>query len=175
MPSAGVLEQKKVVVSGLIEELRDAKSIIFVDYRGITVEQDTEMRAAMRKADVKYKVVKNNLVKLAMKELGVSGVDEVFDGPTAVAFSSSDVVAPAKTVNDFAKKITAVEIKAGIMEGKAVSLEEIKALAELPSKEALLASLASVLNENIAAFARVIDAVAKKQEVPSSATEESAE
>ena len=165
MPSISVLEQKKAVVAALGEELKDAKTIVLVDYRGITVEKDTEFRAAMRKAGVVYKVVKNNLVKLAMKDLGIDGLDSFLEGPTAIAFSTTDTVAPAKVVNDFAKKINALEIKSGVMEGKVVSLDEIKALASLPSKETLLAMLAGVLNENIAAFARVIDAIVEKQGV----------
>lgn len=163
MPSANILEAKKVVVAGLIEELKDAKTIVLVDYRGINVEDDTAFRAAMRKAGVTYKVVKNTLVKLAMKEIGVDGLDSFLEGPTAIAFSTTDVVAPAKVVNEFAKKVEALEIKSGVMEGKVVSLAEIKAIAELPSKEVLLASLAGVLNQNIAAFARAIDAIVQKQ------------
>ncbi len=169
MPSLDVLEQKKAVVSELTEELKDAKSIILVDYRGITVEEDTEFRAAMRKAGVKYKVVKNTLVKFAMNANGIDGLDKFLEGPTAIAFSTEDIVAPAKVVSEYAKKVNAIEIKSGVMEGKIASLDEIKAIAELPSKETLLASLASVLNENIAAFARVIDAIVEKQGAPAEA------
>jgi len=163
MPSANILEQKKSVVTGLAEELVNAKSIILVDYRGVTVEEDTEFRAAMRKANVEYKVVKNTLVKLAMNKNGVEGLDSFLEGPTAIAFSTEDIIAPAKVVSQFAKKFSQIEIKSGTIEGKVASLNEINAIAELPSKEVLLASLAGVLNQNIAAFARVIDAVAAKQ------------
>jgi len=178
MPSAGILEQKKAIVAEIKEELKDAKTIVLVDYRGITVEQDTEFRATLRKENVVYKVIKNNILKLVMKELGIEGVDEFLKGPTAIAFNAIDVVAPAKVVNDSSKKINALEIKSGIMEGKVVSIDEIKAIAALPSKDALLASLASVLNENITAFARVIDAIVKKDggdnaaETPAEATTE---
>lgn len=175
MPSANILEQKKVIVADLTNELKDAKTIVLVDYRGITVEQDTEFRAEMRKADVKYKVVKNTYLQFAMKANGIEGVEPFLEGPTAIAFSNTDVVAPAKVVNDFSKKVKAVEIKTGVMEGKVVSLEEIKAIAELPSKEALLASLASVLNDNIAAFARVIDAIVEKQGAPAEVAAEASE
>ena len=164
MPSESVLKAKKEIVAGLVEEFRSAQSIVLVDYRGITVEQDTEMRAAARKANVKYKVVKNTLAKFAMKELGYEGIEEFLAGPTAIAMCDDDIIAPAKVMNDFAKKIDCLEIKAAIVEGKVVSVDEVKALAELPSKETLISMLLSALIGNVAGLARAVQAIADKKE-----------
>ena len=116
-----------------------------VDYLGITVEEATNLRAELRKAGVQFAVVKNSILTRAAKEAGLEGMDDIFKGPSAVAFSNDDVVAPAKILADFAKKVEALEIKAGVVEGKVSSKEEIEALAKLPSREGLLSMLLSVL------------------------------
>jgi len=175
MPSEKILQQKKEIVSSLAESFKNAQTIILVDYRGLTVQQDTELRVEMRKAGVKYKVIKNRLAKLAFKEIGIEGVDEYLNGPTAVAYSDQDLVAPAKLVCNLAKKFEKLEIKAGIIEGKVATVDDVKKLAELPPREVLIArvlggfnapisGLVNVLNANLAGLVRVLNAIAEKQQ-----------
>lgn len=156
MPSNKILEQKKQVVTDLTEKIKSAQSIVLADYRGLTVEQDTELRNALRKAGVEYKVVKNTLTSLAMKESGIE-VDDFLTGPTAMAISSSDAVAPAKVLSEFAKKFEKLELKVGVVEGKVIDLEGVKALAELPSREVLIAKVLGGLNAPISGFVNVLN------------------
>ena len=128
MPSAKVLEEKKVAVSNLTEDLKNAVAGVLVDYRGITVEQDTELRRKFREAGVEYKIVKNSLLRFASKEVGLDELDSVLHGPTAIAFHREDMVAPAKILADYAKTNEVIEIKSGFMEGKVISLDEIKTI-----------------------------------------------
>ena len=158
MPSANVLEQKKQVVAQLVETLKSAQAGVLVDYRGITVEQDTQLRAKLREAGVEYKVVKNTLTRFAAKEVGFEALDEQLNGPTALAISTTDAVAPAKVISDFAKEVEALQIKAGFVDGKVISLDEVKTLASTPSREVLIAKIMGSLNAPISKLVRTLQA-----------------
>ncbi len=158
MPSNKILEQKKEVVKELSEKVKSAQSFILADYRGLTVEQDTQMRNALRAAGVEYKVVKNRLTSIAMKENGFEELEGFLNGPTAMAMSTTDVVAPAKVLSEYAKKFEALELKVGVVEGKVIDLNGIKALAELPSREVLIAKVLGGFNAPISGFANVLNA-----------------
>ncbi len=172
MPSAKVLESKKAIVSSLAEELRAAMMLVVADGRGLTVAEDTELRKALREAGVTYKVVKNSLVSRAAKEAELEGLDEVFTGPTAIAYSKEDVVTPAKLLQQYADKFEKLEIKGGAMEGKPVELAEIKRLASIPSLEVLHGQLVGGLVSPIAALAIYLNEIAKKCEEASAETAE---
>ncbi len=159
-----VLEQKQQVVSEIASKLKESKSTVVVDYRGLNVAQVTELRKQLREAGVEYKVYKNTLVRRATAEAGLTGLDEHLVGPTAIAFGAEDVIAPAKVLNEFAKKNEALEIKTGVIEGNIASAEEVKALAELPSREGLLSMLANVLQAPVRGFAIATKAVADQKE-----------
>jgi large subunit ribosomal protein L10 len=158
LPSNKILEQKKEIVKDLSEKVKAAQSFILADYRGLTVEQDTEMRNALRAAGVEYRVVKNRLTSLAMKENGYEELESFLNGPTSMAMSTTDVVAPAKVLSEFAKKYEALELKVGVVEGKVIDLNGIKALAELPSREVLIAKVLGGFNAPISGFANVLNA-----------------
>lgn len=159
MPNASVLEQKKAAVAELIEKLKAAQAGVLVDYRGLTVEEDTKLRAKLREAGVEYKVVKNTLTRFAIKEVGYEEMDEQLNGPTSLAISAEDPVAPAKVISDFAKTNENLTIKAGFLDGKVISLDEIKTLANTPSKEVLIAKIMGSLNSPISALARTLQAL----------------
>lgn len=174
MPSEKILEQKKQQVSEMIDKFQRAASGVLVDYRGLTVEEDTKLRAELRQAEVEYAVVKNTLTRFAADEVGFNEFDPILNGPTALALSFSDVVAPAKILVEYSKKNEKLEIKGGFIEGKVVSIDEINALASLPSKDVLVAKLlgsmkspiqgfANVLNGNLSGLARVLQAIADKK------------
>ena len=164
MPSEKVLQQKQQIVADLSEKLKTAAAGVFVDYCGLTVEEDTELRNKLREAGIEYAVVKNTLTKRAANEAGFSEFDEILNGPTALALSFDDVVAPARVLAEFAKTKDVFEIKAGFMEGKAMALDEVIALSKIPSKDTLYAMLAGGLNATIAGLARAINAVKEQQE-----------
>lgn len=164
MPSEKILEQKKVVVNELSSNIKSAMTVVFADYRGLTVEQDTELRSALRKAGVEYKVVKNTLTNFAAKENGLEALEPMLHGPTAMAYSTTDVVAPAKVMSEYAKKFEKLELKAGVFEGKVVDVKVINSLASLPSRETLLTQLASGLNNIIAGLAISLNAVKEQKE-----------
>ncbi len=159
MPSANVLEQKKQVVADLVELLKSAQAGVLVNYRGITVEQDTELRTKLREAGVEYKVVKNTLTRFAANEVGYQELDEQLNGPTALAVSTTDPIAPAKVIADYAKKVEALEIKAGFLDGKVISLDEVKTLANTPSKEILIAKIMGSMNAPISKLVRTLQAL----------------
>ncbi len=165
MPSAKVLEQKKQVVAELAERLKNSAAGVLVDYKGINVEQDTKLRRNFREAGVKYEVVKNTLLKLAVREAGLDELEAVLDGTTAIATSADDAVAPAKVFKDFVKENSTLEIsfKSGFADGKVLSIDEINALADLPSREALLTMLASALLGTVRGLAVALNAVAEKK------------
>ena len=140
-----VIETKQQVVTEIADKLRASKSTIVVDYRGLTVSEATELRKQLREAGVEFKVYKNSLTRRAAESAEMAELNEFLTGPNAIAFSNEDVVAPAKVLNDFAKDHEALEIKAGVIEGKLVTLDEVKAIATLPSREGLLSMLLSVL------------------------------
>ena len=159
MPSANVLEQKKQVVAELVETLKSAQAGVLVDYRGITVEQDTKLRTKLREAGVEYKVVKNTLTRFAANEVGFQELDEQLNGPTALAVSTTDAVAPAKVISDFAKEVETLQIKAGFVDGKVISLDEVKQLANTPSREVLIAKIMGSLNAPISKLVRTLQAL----------------
>jgi len=161
---SSAIETKKVQVQEIADKFQAAASVVVVDYRGLTVAQVTELRKQLREAGVEFKVYKNTLARRATEIVGVSGINEFLTGPNAVAFSNEDVVAPAKIINEFAKKNEALEIKAGIIEGNVSSAEDVKALAELPSREGLLSMLLSVLQAPVRNFALATKAVAEQKE-----------
>lgn len=158
------IENKQVQVQEITEKFQGAASVVVVDYRGLNVAQVTELRKQLREAGVEFKVYKNTLTRRAAEAAGLEGINDVLVGPNAIAFSNEDVVAPAKIINEFAKKNEALEIKAGIIEGAISSVEDVKALAELPSREGLLSMLLSVLQAPVRNFALATKAVAEQKE-----------
>ncbi len=159
-----VIETKQQVVTEIADKLRASKSTIVVDYRGLTVSEATELRKQLREAGVEFKVYKNSLTRRAAESAEMAELNEFLTGPNAIAFSNEDVVAPAKVLNDFAKDHEALEIKAGVIEGKLVTLDEVKAIATLPSREDLLSMLLSVLQAPIRNLALATKAVADQKE-----------
>lgn len=160
---AVVREEKAQNVQEIAEKLRESKSAVLTDYRGLTVKQLTELRKLCRDAGVDFKVYKNKLAQRATAEVGVSGLDQYLTGPTAMAFAKDEVTA-AKILNDFAKKNDKLELKGGVVDGQVMGEAEIKTLAELPSREGLLSMLLSVLQAPVRNFALAVKAVAEKQE-----------
>ena len=162
--SEAIIAKKAQQVSEVAEQFKNATSVVVVDYLGITVEQATNLRTELRDAGVQFAVVKNSILSRAAKEAGLEGMDDIFKGPSAVAFSNDDVIAPAKILADFAKKVEALEIKAGVIEGKVSSKEEIEALAKLPNREGLLSMLLSVLQAPVRNTALAFKAVADQKD-----------
>ena len=193
MPSQKVLQEKEQIVAGIAEQFKTAVSGVFVDYCGLTVEEDTQLRNKFREAGVEYKVIKNTLTCRAAKEVGFDALEPILNGPTALAISMTDEVAAAKVIADFAKKHEQLEIKGGFLDGKVLELAEVKALAATPNRETLLAKLLGSLNAPISNLARTLQAlvdngvepadivVEKKEEAPAeeapaeAAAEETAE
>ncbi|AKP02364.1 MULTISPECIES: 50S ribosomal protein L10 [Companilactobacillus] len=159
-----VLAQKQAEVDEIAKQLTGAKSVIVVDYLGLTVEQATEMRAELREQNATMQVVKNTILRRAAEKAGVEGLEKFFVGPTAIAYSEEDPVGPAKIAAKFAKDVDAVEIKGGIIEGKAASLDEIQELATLPDRDGMLSMLVSVLQAPVRDFAMVVKALADKED-----------
>ncbi|MEK3936985.1 50S ribosomal protein L10 [Sporosarcina sp. FSL W7-1349] len=159
-----VLEAKQAVVGEISDKLKASASVVVVDYRGLNVSQVTELRKQLREAGVDFKVYKNSMTRRAAEAAGLEGLNEHLTGPNAIAFSTEDVVAPAKILNDFAKKNEKLEIKAGVIEGTIATEADVKALAELPSREGLLSMLLSVLQAPMRNFALATKAVADQKE-----------
>ena len=142
MPNAKVLESKKTVVDALSEKIQNATSAVFVDYKGITVAQDTELRNQFRAAGVEYSVVKNTLTRFAANKAGYTEFDELLNGTTSMAYTTEDPIAPARVICEFAKKNkNVIKIKGGMVEGKVLSVAELMSFGELPSKNALVAQV----------------------------------
>jgi large subunit ribosomal protein L10 len=159
-----VLEQKKQVVQEIAEKIRNAKSIVLVEYNGLTVDMANELRNKCREAGVEYKVYKNTLMRFAFEELGYDGITPNLEGPNAIAFSYEDEVSAAKVTNDFAKTSNdTIVIKAGIAEGRVMNASEVTALASVPTREILIAQLAGVLQGNIRNLAYMLDQISKKE------------
>jgi large subunit ribosomal protein L10 len=157
------LEVKKQVVLEVKEKFEKAQGIIFYDYRGLSVEEVTDLRNQFRAAGVEYHVIKNSMLKRAADLLEIKGLDEYLAGPTAVAFGYSDPVAPAKVLTEFVKKLkNKTEIKSGLLNGKVITVAGIQSLADLPSREQLLAQLAGTLNAPITGFARSLSGIISK-------------
>ncbi|GEN31962.1 large subunit ribosomal protein L10 [Cerasibacillus quisquiliarum] len=161
---SNVMETKKQIVEEITEKFRNSQSTVLVNYRGLDVAEVTELRKQLRDAGVDYKVYKNTLARRAAEAAGLSELTETLVGPTAIAFSDEDVVAPARILNDFAKDHEALEIKGGVIEGEIASLDDIKELASLPNYEGMVSMLLSVLQAPIRNFAYVTKAVAEQKE-----------
>lgn len=160
MPNASVLEQKKAIVAELTEKLQNAASGVLVDYKGITVAEDTALRNELRKNNVEYAVVKNTLTRFAAQNAGLGDLSDSLNGTTSLAISHEDPIAPMRVINKFAKQFNGAKftIKAGFVDGKVISVDEIKALAELPSKEVLLSMLLSAMQGPVRGLAVSLDA-----------------
>ncbi|WP_046213355.1 50S ribosomal protein L10 [Paenibacillus wulumuqiensis] len=164
MANAKVIQAKQEAVEVVATKLRESVTTVVADYRGLNVAQVTELRKQLREAGIEFQVLKNTLVRRATESADLTELNEVLSGPTAIAFSKDDAVAPAKILNDFAKTNDALELKGGVVEGRVVSAEEIKALAALPSREGLLSMLLSVLQAPVRNFALAVKAVSEKEE-----------
>ena len=164
MPNAKVLESKKAVVEALTAKIKESTSVVFVDYKGITVAQDTELRKQFRDAGVEYSVVKNTLTNFAAKNAGYD-FSKVLNGTTAMACTTGDPIAPARIVCEFAKKNKiALSIKGGIVEGSVLSADQLNGFGELPSKNALVASVLGTFLAPISSLAFVLDQVRIQKE-----------
>lgn len=159
------LEIKKQAVAEIKEKFEHAHSVVVVEYKGLSVENATELRAKFRAEGVDYCVLKNTLVKRAANELGIDSLDSFLEGPSAFAFGMKDAVAPAKILSEFIKKdkTESITLKTGLLGKDALTVKQIEALAALPSREVLLARLLGSLNGTIASFVRVLEAIRKKQ------------
>ena len=162
MPSAKVLEQKKVTVAELIEKLKAAQAGVLVDYRGLTVSEDTELRRKFREAGVEYTVVKNTILGRAIDGTSLADMSSALEGTTAIATSKDDYVAAARILGKYADKNDNFSLKSGYLDGEVISLEKLDALAKLPSREVLLATVLSAFNAPIASFARAVQAIVDK-------------
>lgn len=160
----GVREEKKKTVDEIADILKESKSMILADYRGLNVADITELRKQLREAGVHFKVYKNTLARRATSDTDYTELDEHLVGPTAIASSKEDVVAPAKVIHNFSKKHEEIEIKGGILEGQVVSVDDIKSIASLPSQEGLLSMLCSALQGPIRSMALATKAVADQKE-----------
>ena len=168
MPNAKVLSEKQAIVEALTERLQGATAGIVIDYKGITVAEDTTLRAEMRKEEVEYTVVKNTLLRFAAKNVGLEALDSVLNGTTSMATSDADPIAPMRIVNKYAKQLgdKKFTIKGGFMDGKVLTMDEIMALAELPSKETLQAQALGMMLAPITSLAIVLKAIAEKDNAP---------
>ena len=156
------VELKQPVVQAIAEDVKDAVSVVLVDYRGLTVAEDTEMRKQLREAGVVYKVCKNTMMKRAFEGTDFAQLDEYLEGPNAIAISKEDATAPARVLADFAKKAPALEVKAGVVEGNFYDEAGMKAISSIPSREVLLSKLLGSLQSPITNLARVLNQIAEK-------------
>ena len=167
MPNAKVLSEKQAMVTALVDVLKNANSGVLVDYKGITVAEDTALRKELRENGVGYAVVKNTLLRRALDDAELGELDEVLNGTTSLAVSNDDPIAPMRIVNKYAKQMgDRFNIKAGFMDGKVLPLEDVLALSELPSKDALLAQVLGMLLMPLTQLAAVTKAIAEKQGAP---------
>lgn len=164
MSKASVLARKEELVNDITKKFQDAQAVIVVDYRGLTVGEVTDLRKQLRDAGIEMRVLKNTMLRRAAEAAGLEGMEDIFKGPTAVAFSNEEVVAPAKIMAEFAKTAENLEIKGGVLEGKVASVEEINQIATLPSREGLLSMLLSVLQAPVRNTALAVKAVATQKE-----------
>ena len=172
MPNAKVLESKKAVVEALSAKMKEATSVVFVDYKGISVAQDTELRKQFREAGVEYSVVKNTLTNFAAKDAGYDFA-EVLNGTTAMASTTGDPIAPARIVCEFAKKNkNSLSIKGGVVEGSVLTADQLNGFGELPSKNALVASVLGTFLAPISSLAFVLDQIREQKEGGAPATAE---
>ena len=167
MPNAKVLSEKQAIVAALTEKLQNAAAGVIVDYKGITVAEDTALRADCRENNVEYAVIKNTLLRFAFNNVGLNELDDQLNGTTSLAVCMDDPVAPARVIADYAKKLNGkFEIKGGFMEGKVVSLETVNALASIPALPVLQAQVLGTMLAPISALARVLKQIAEKDGAP---------
>lgn len=153
------LEVKKQVVAEIVDRLERTHGAVLVDYRGLTVQEDTALRKQCREAGIEYKVLKNHLVARAAQEIGIEGLESTLKGPTAIAFSYTDPVAPAKVLSEFVKKAKKMEIKSGLLGKSVLDVKGVAALSELPPKEVVVAKLLGTLNAPVSNLVGVLAAV----------------
>ncbi len=171
------VELKKPIVDEIAENVKDAQSVVLVDYRGLTVAQDTELRTQFRTAGVVYKVYKNTMMNFAFKGTEFESLSESLEGPSAIAISKDDATAPARIIAKFAKTAPALEMKGGVIEGNYYDATGMQEIAKIPSREELLSKLLGSIQSPVANFARVIKQIAEKggaENCEAAKTEESA-
>ena len=177
MPNAKVLSEKQAIVAELTERIKSASAGIFVDYKGITVAQDSELRGELRKNDVEYSVIKNTLCRRAVDELGLSEMSPILNGTTSLATSKGDPIAPFRVITDFAKKMgeDKFNVKAGFMDGKVLSLSEMSEISALPSLDALYAKVLGTMLAPITSLAIVVGQILEQKGGSIEAAEPAAE
>jgi len=158
------IENKAAVVAQIKESMAGAKSMVFFDYRGMTVEEATKLRSQFRDAGVDYKVLKNTLIRRAAVESNIEGLDPILEGPTAVAFGMNDPVSPAKILSEYVKKAKKTEIKGGYLDGEVLDAKGVETLSNIPSREVLIARLMGSMNSSVASFVRCVEEIRKKKE-----------
>lgn len=161
---SSIIEKKKQVVDEIAEQFRASQTAVVVNYRGLNVAEVTELRKELRDAGIDFKVYKNTMTRRAVEAVEFSELNDLLVGPTAVAFSKDDVVAPARIISDFAKKHNALEIKGGVIEGKVATLEQMQELGSLPNYDGMVSMLLSVLQAPVRNFAYVTKSVAEQKE-----------
>lgn len=164
MASEIILKQKEEEVKKLADKMKDAAIVLLTEYRGINVEQDTLLRKSVREVGAEYSVIKNNITKRALEACGISELDDVLVGPTAVIIAKEEYLPALKTIYKFAKENEFYTIKGGVLEGKVATVDELTTLAKLPSREELIAKLAGCLLANVSKLAATLDAVRVKKE-----------
>lgn len=157
------LEIKKGVVADIRDKFQRAQTVVLVDYRGLNVAEDTELRNQLRKAGVEYAVLKNTMINLAIAGLGMDGVKAHLEGPTAVAFGYEDMIAPAKIISEFSKKAKKLTIKCGVCDGAYLDEAGVQALANLPSKETLIAKIMGSMMSSVSKFVYCVEAIRKQK------------
>ena len=163
------IELKKPVVEEISANIKDAQSVVLVDYRGLTVEQDTQLRKNLREAGVGYKVYKNTMMNFAFKGTEFEGLAPYLEGPSAMAYSDTDATAPARVLAEFAKKADKLQIKAGVVEGTVYDATRMAKIADIPSREVLLGRLLGSMQSPVANLARVLNQIAEKDSAPAEA------
>ena len=162
MPSNSILEKKQQIVADLAEQLKNSPAGVVVNYQGITVEDDTKMRKALREAGVSYSVQKNSMTGRACDEVGLGDMKQYLSGMTAIAIGTNDAIAPAKVLKEYAEKIESFEILAGYLDGKVVDKATVMQLADIPSKEVLLAKFLGSIKSPLYNLAYALQAVIDK-------------
>ena len=157
------IEIKKGVVADIKQKFEKAQTAVLVDYRGLNVAEDTELRNQLRKAGVEYAVLKNTMINLAVKGMGFDGIEKHLEGPTAVAFGFEDAVAPAKILSEFAKKNKKITIKCGVCDGAYIDEAGVQSLASTPSREVLIAKIMGSMMSSVSKFVYALEAIRKKQ------------
>ena len=164
MANEKIIKRKEAEVNELAVKMKDASLVLLVDYRGINVADVTELRKSVREIGAEYSVIKNNITRRALKECGIDTLDEALEGPTAVIIAKEEYLPALKAIYKFAKANDYYKIKAGVLDGKVSSVEELSTLAQLPSREELIAKLAGCLLANVSKLAATLDAVRVKKE-----------